>query len=794
VLPADVVVTPVSDLSLEMRGRLEHEQGDHCVTRPRTRTFSSVVDAQTAALLEQFRTPATIVDAVMGLCTAQALDPEETLDAAFNALSMLVEEGLLVPETSRLARPIAASLPSGLLIDGVEIVEPAHLLDDTEVYRARTSAGRVVALKIAGASAGPQAIAAIHNEAAVLRRLDGTVNPCLVRTGCFEDRPFLVTAWHAGVDLYRAAANLRGTLAPDARKEILEIAERILEAYARLHDQGILHGDIQPRNVLVDAAGRVTVIDYGLAAVPDAGIADMRGGIDLFHAPEIARSRLMSAEVPAPSFASEQYSLAALLYLLLTGGHTHAFSMQQEEMLRQVVEDPPMPFSRYDITDLVAVESCVQRGLAKEPADRYQSVADFLQAFHGGAARDYASRPTVSSRSGARQDPAQEFLDEVLARIDVPGELFSQGLEPPTASVTYGGAGIAYALLRIARARGDEKLLAHADIWATRAALSVSKDEAFWNRGLDIVPETFGRVSLFHHASGVHCVESLVAHGRGDERAQLLAVERFIAASQDCDRMDIAFGRSGLLVGCAILLEALPSHLDSSPLRSFGQSLLQSITFELRTEPSLEESEPAAILGISHGWSGYLFAILYWCEASDTAPPAEVRERLEELATMAQPFGRGVRWPRRAGESVEDALLAASWCNGAAGYVHLWSLAHRYWDDGRYDQLAEQAAWTAYESADDAPGGLCCGLAGRAYALLSRYKHTAEPRWLTRARLLGERAANRNAVQAHRRNSLYHGEVGIALLAADLQAPATASMPLFEAEGWPHSGGKGCRG
>ena len=131
-------------------------------------------------------------------------------------------------------------------------------------------------------------------------------------------------------------------------------------------------------------------------------------------------------------------------------------------------------------------------------------------------------------------------------------------------------------------------------------------------------------------------------------------------------------------------------------------------------------------------------------------------------------------------------MLAASWCNGAAGQVHLWTLAHRRWNRCGFDDLADRAAWTAYEWAPDATGDLCCGLAGRAYALLCRYKETGERLWLARARALADRAAVRPPMEVHRRDSLYHGEVGIAVLAAELQCPEFASMPVFESEGWPN--------
>jgi serine/threonine-protein kinase len=94
------------------------------------------------------------------------------------------------------------------------------------------------------------------------------------------------------------------------------------------------------------------------------------------------------------------------------------------------------------------------------------------------------------------------------------------------------------------------------------------------------------------------------------------------------------------------------------------------------------------------------------------------------------------------------------------------------------------AAWSAYEG-PAAPGDLCCGFAGRTYSLLTLYRETGESHWLARARALAERAAGSVRVNSLRRDSLYKGDVGVALLAADLQAPEYACMPLFDAEGWP---------
>ena len=74
---------------------------------------------------------------------------------------------------------------------------------------------------------------------------------------------------------------------------------------------------------------------------------------------------------------------------------------------------------------------------------------------------------------------------------------------------------------------------------------------------------------------------------------------------------------------------------------------------------------------------------------------------------------------------------------------------------------------------------LCCGSAGRAYALLNLYKHTGLTEWLSHARRLANHAASVRE-EAQRPNSLWKGELGVAVLIADLESPENAQMPFFE--------------
>ena len=106
VLPADVELTPVDDLPEDIRAQFEYRTGDHALTRPRARTTSSIVDANTARLLGSFRTPTRIVDAILGFAAEQQLDPRETLERSYPVLKDLLANGFLVPAEFEFAEPI----------------------------------------------------------------------------------------------------------------------------------------------------------------------------------------------------------------------------------------------------------------------------------------------------------------------------------------------------------------------------------------------------------------------------------------------------------------------------------------------------------------------------------------------------------------------------------------------------------------------------------------------------------------------------------------------------------------
>lgn len=778
ILSRDVILVPVAELPEETRARFSHEEGDWAITHPRSRTPSRILDAPSAALIEQFRAPKTIAEAVICFSREHGTDPETTLEEAYPLLQRLLASGFLVEESAAEAEGIKPSLHPGEEVAGFTVIACVQGLEDTELYLVRLPGGGAGALKIERPAVAGRSGGLFEREEAILRRLDGDGCPLLLASGTLEQdlqggRRWLVTQWFSGVDAATAAHDL-------PRPELLALARRIAEAYAGLHARGIVHADVHLRNILVGADGGVRLLDFGYSrwdAAP-AGLADPpRAGVAFFYEPEYAAATRAGQDPPDASPAGEQYAVAALLYALFAGAHPRDYSLDKDEMLRQIAEEPPLPFAERGADPWPEVEEVLRRALAKDPAQRFSSMADFAAAL---ASLPEAARPAPRPRANDLAD-AEALLERVLERLRPGGELFEKGVPAaPTASVNYGAAGVACALYRIALSRADGELLALADVWAERAAALAGTAGAYYNPEIQIDEAMIGPAALYHTAPGIHATRALIAHAQSFEGLRDEAVGAFLQAAADPGpNQDLTLGRSGLLLGGALLLDTLPDGETRRRLTAWGEALRQGLWEELDAQPPIRDDEPEVNLGLAHGWAGHLYAALRWSRSAGAALPGRLGERLEELAACAHPWGRGVRWRWH---GVEGAVAMPGWCNGSAGYLFLWTQAAEVLREPRWRELAERTAWNTWESTDTVTS-LCCGLAGRAYALLSFWRQGGGEEWLRRARILANRAARGAAhPDAETPDSLYKGALGVAALAADLGRPEEAAMPLFEEE------------
>ncbi len=165
-----------------------------------------------------------------------------------------------------------------------------------------------------------------------------------------------------------------------------------LDALAYAHARGLVHRDLKPANLLVtkndDGTHLVRLADFGLARKYQASqmsgltMAGALGGTVAFIPPE----QILDFRNVQP--AADQYSAAATLYNLLTGGFVYDLPRELQKQLVMILQDEPVPIlkRRPDIPkDLAAI---IERGLAREPGGRYPDVAAMREALRPFAGKE----------------------------------------------------------------------------------------------------------------------------------------------------------------------------------------------------------------------------------------------------------------------------------------------------------------------------------------------------------------------------------------------------------------------
>jgi serine/threonine-protein kinase len=805
-LPTTVELIPVDALPPGTRAQFTHTETDFILTRTHARDISRVVDASTAAFLSCFRVARTVADAVIEYSHTAGADPESLLMDAWPLITQLVDDRLLVSEDDPADDGPASRLAAGARVEDWTIVRRVQALDDTEVWQAADDTGQWYALKASRCPPESAYAQWIAHEADVLEHLDGSVSPRLRGRGTIGESPFLVLDWRAGSNIDSVAVELRTLPSDERRAALLRLGIALLDSYARLHAQGVVHGDIHTRNVLMDRDGRVTVLDFALARrIGTDGDDVPRAGVAFYFEPELADASLAGLAAPPATAAGEQFALAALLYVLFTGEHYQDFQLEQRAFLRAVREGAVLAFAARGVEPWPDVEETFARALSKAPGDRFPSVAAFaarLREIQGATAApgpDAApdGRHDVGRHPRYAPDDAQRMLlGGLLTRAgygcrDAPAPVSAA----PVASVMHGAAGLAYALYRLALVRDDAEMLTLADLWASRAIAAADDPRAFSDESRGLTRAIYSAATPYHTIAGVHSVRALIANAAGDHQTVLESVDAYISHSvvpADGANLDLMLGHSGVLIASALLLDALaPVHATArARLGTHGAAVLRAIDDAARAQPAMRDSVSLSATGAAHGWTGALYAMLRWCGAERRPVTEETVRRLQELAGHGEPWGRGVRWPHSLDPQLaQRRSYLPGWCNGTAGLVHLWTLAARLTGDATFGELADRAAWSTWEHASDSITNICCGLAGMGYALLVRYRATEDHAWFRRAASLSSRAARVSAADPPPNpDSLYHGTVGIALLVADLERPRLAAMPFFGDEGWQWDG------
>jgi YVTN family beta-propeller protein len=222
--------------------------------------------------------------------------------------------------------------------------------------------------------------------------------------GEVEGRLYLVMRYVEGEDLKRLLQK-QGRLDP---ARALSICAQVADALDAAHERGLVHRDVKPSNVLLDSREHAYLADFGLTR----RLADQAPGFDAglslgtpaYVAPEQIEGKVVNGR-------ADQYSLACLLTECLIGEPPFPRTSEAAVLFAHLEEAPPAP---------PGLEEVMQRALTKDPVDRYESCAAFVEAAREalGVAEPRASRwPLALAGVGAALLGAA-LLAFLLARDD----------------------------------------------------------------------------------------------------------------------------------------------------------------------------------------------------------------------------------------------------------------------------------------------------------------------------------------------------------------------------------------
>lgn len=252
----------------------------------------------------------------------------------------------------------------------------------------------------------------------------------LYDTGHDAGAAFIVMELVTGQDLKRRISSGEAITVPQA----IDITTQLLAALDYAHRRDVVHRDVKPGNVMLQADGQVKLCDFGVARLTDSDATRTQGmvvGSLRYASPEQITGQPVDAR-------SDIYSAAVLAYELLTGQPPFAGRSDVETLHRIAHDEAPGPASVNPAVP-AAVDAAVKRAMHKDPAQRFASAAAFAQALGGAAAHGMTATVPIAERRAApavvpapkSKAPMAALVGGVLAVVAVGGWWLTRKPAPP---------------------------------------------------------------------------------------------------------------------------------------------------------------------------------------------------------------------------------------------------------------------------------------------------------------------------------------------------------------------------
>ena len=314
------------------------------------------------------------------------------------------------------------ALTAGARVGFYEVIDRLGAGGMGEVYRARdTRLGRTVALKVLRVGADPELLHRLDREARAASALN---HPNIVQIYDVGEAAGQAGA-HYVVMEHVEGETLRRHLArgPLPMGELLDLGAQLADGLAKAHRAGIVHRDVKPENLMVTPEGRLKILDFGLAKLVVAPLADVEGRETLSRHGTAVGMLLGTLEYMSPEQAkgepldhrTDQFSVGLILHEMATGRPPFRRDTPAQ-VLAAVIERDPEPLRRLRADVPEALEALVTRCLQKDPARRFAKTDELAAELGSLAGRSRSGSLAVAGLTPTPPAISAEIVPPALPR------------------------------------------------------------------------------------------------------------------------------------------------------------------------------------------------------------------------------------------------------------------------------------------------------------------------------------------------------------------------------------------